>query len=107
PRPADPVVAGQYLPARAGPGGCSVARPRRALARAAGRRAAAGRGLAAAAGWRDGLVEWSAADPRRLARKGRAGGLLDLLLHQLPADPALPARLGRQVPRARPGGAGR
>ena len=43
-----------------------------------------------------------AAHDRGSARQGRADRLLDVLLHQLPAHAAAPARLVRRVPQGRP-----
>ena len=52
---------------------------------------------------RHALAELQAADAAGTARQGRADRLLDLHLHQLPAHAALPARLGRALPRPRAG----
>ena len=52
-----------------------------------------------------GAVEWlnsPAADDRSAERQGRAGRLLDLLLHQLPARDPLCARLGAEISRPGP-----
>ena len=46
-------------------------------------------------------AERQAADHRGPAGPGRAGRLLDLLVHQLPAHAALPDSLGRPLPRPR------
>src|SRR5215510_14170219 len=43
------------------------------------------------------LAQFTATGARRAARKGRAGRLLDLHLHQLAPHPSLRARLGGQI----------
>ena len=52
---------------------------------------------------RDHVAQLSATDVGRPARQGRARRLLDLHLHQLAAHAALRPRVGREVPRSRPG----
>ena len=49
----------------------------------------------------------AAAEHGRPSRQGRARRLLDVLVRQLPAHAAAPARLGRHVPRLRPAHRGR
>ena len=47
------------------------------------------------------LAQQQAADALAAARQGRAGRLLDVLVHQLPAHAAAPQGLGRRVPQGR------
>jgi cytochrome c biogenesis protein CcdA len=56
------------------------------------------------AGRRRAMAQLAAAHHGRPARQGRAGRLLDLLLHQLPARAAVRAGLGREVQGQGPGG---
>ena len=56
--------------------------------------------------WRHHLVQFGPPGCRQAQGQSGAGGFLDLFLHQLHPHLALPAGLGRQVPRQRAGGGG-